>query len=234
MEELASRPDWPRAIPRCPLRPASQLDLGQGLCRARGLPQAPQANTCPLEPLGRRLSGAHASCLGHRAQMLKVLGVFGAPAGTRPASRAGPGASDQAGEGAQSRHDLKQLGSGSSSKSGEGRTLTARTPRFYRRPCLFSPHLSGRGRLAGSAPGVRTFRTFARAKGYSESLRGLAGGVTGVPTSCPEMDQHQPSSVGPMGAAAALGGGLQSPERESGLSQQCQSRTGLRGWFGKN
>ena len=74
----------------------------------------------------------------------------------------------------------------------------------------------------------------ARAKGYSESLRGLAGGVTGVPTSCPEMDQHQPSSVGPMGAAPALGGGLQSPERESGLSQQCQSRTGLRGWFGKN
>ena len=47
--------------PRYLLQLASQLDLGQGLCRARGLPQAPQANTCPLEPLGRRLSGAHAS-----------------------------------------------------------------------------------------------------------------------------------------------------------------------------
>lgn len=52
--------------------------------------------------------------------MLEVLGVFGAPAGTSPASRAGPGASDWAGEGAQSRHDLKQLGSESSSESGEG------------------------------------------------------------------------------------------------------------------
>ena len=74
--------------------------------------------------------------------------------------------------------------------------------------------------MAGSAPGVRTFRTFSRAIGYSESLRGLAGRVTGAPTLCPEMDQRQPSSVGPMGAAPALGSGLQSPEWESGLSQQ--------------
>lgn len=67
---------------------------------------------------------------GHRAQMLKVLGVFGAPPGTSPASRAGLGAGDWAGEGAQSRHDLKQLGSESSSESGEGPTLTAQTPGF--------------------------------------------------------------------------------------------------------
>lgn len=70
--------------------------------------------------------------------------------------------------------------------------------------------------------------------GYSGSLRGLVGRVTGAPTLCPEMDQRQPSSVGPMGTAPAPGSGLQSPEWESGLLTAGQSWTGLRGWFGKN
>lgn len=53
--------------------------------------------------------------------------------------------------------------------------------------------------------------------GYSGSLRGLVGRVTGAPTLCPEMDQRQLSSVGSMGTAPAPGSGLQSPEWESGL-----------------
>ena len=128
MGEPASRADWPRATPRCPLRPASQSEPGRGLCRARRLPPAPQATTCPPEQLGRRLSGAHAGRWGHRAQMLGALAASGLPQEpARPAE--------------QGREPVAGLGKGDCpgvTRSSWAVTRARGEPRFHRRRGLSS------------------------------------------------------------------------------------------------
>lgn len=161
----------------------------------------------------------------------KCSGLQGpqAPAGTSPGSRAGPGASGQAGEELLSRHGPKQLGSDSS----EGTALAARTPRLSRRlPVPSSPRCQREvGRVSFRPRDLQNIHQGCRLWGEPWRSDWQVDRGTHLEYTLRRVSISPAVSLG---AAPALGSGLQSPEWESGLSQLGQSWTDLDGRLGEN